>query len=1160
MGIQAHFLQDKNQERFYPYGHAGAVYDKNGDTVQNRLDEIDNAITNISSDVEEGKEIQSDWNEIDASSRSYIKNKPTSMPASDVSSWAKADTKPEYSWSEIKSKPTTFTPTSHSHNDATVESSGFMSSDDKTKLDTIEENANNYIHPKYTAKSSGLYKVTVDATGHVSGTISVTKSDITALGIPGQDTNTTYSNATTEKAGLMSELDKEKLDGISLGANKTTVDSSLSSTSINPVQNKVVNSALSGKVPTTRTVNGKALSENITLAASDVGAIPTSQKGATNGVAELDNSGKVPSAQLPSFVDDVVEGYLSSGRFYKESGHTTEINAESGKIYVDLSTNKTYRWSGSAYAEISASLALGETSTTAYRGDRGKIAYEHSQKVHAPSNAEANVQSDWSVSDTGSDAYIKNKPTSLPANGGNSSTVNGHSVQSDVPANAVFTDTKPVTMKGATSSTAGSAGYAPAPAAGKQSSFLRGDGTWVIPTNTNTTYTLTKSGATITLKGSDGSETSVTDSNTTYSLSSFGITATASELNYMDGVTSNVQTQLNGKASTTHSHNYAGSSSAGGAANSANKLNGTVLTNQNLDDYHSGVNFYYASGGNTCTNKPSGIGNFGMLVFQSAGGWWTQLLYGSDDDLYTRRWGGDSWTSWSKIYTTTNKPTASEIGAADSNHSHSAATTFANGFMSSADKSKLDGIASGANKYAHPSYTAKSSGLYKVTVDSTGHVSATTAVTKSDITALGIPGSDTNTTYSAFKGATSSVAGGSGLVPAPASGQQGTFLRGDGTWANPATTTYSTGTESTSGLTKLYTSTGSATDGTMTQNAITTALNGKASTLHTHNYAGSRSAGGSANSAVKLDTSTAGSATQPVYFSGGKPVACTYTLGKSVPSNAVFTDTNTWIAFKGATTDTAGTAGYAPAPSAGAANRYLRSDGTWSVPPDTNTTYSNMSAATASTAGKAGLVPAPSAGAQSKYLRGDGTWQTPPNTTYSTATTSTSGLMSASDKSKLDGIASGANKYTLPTASSTTLGGVKTTSSVTSTSGLTACPIISGVPYYKDTNTTYTLSSFGITATAAELNKLDGVTATATELNYVDGVTSNIQTQLNGKAPSSHNHSASNITSGTLPISRGGTGATTAAAARTNLGVTNVTVSTSEPTTQSNGDFWLKEI
>ena len=125
--------------------------------------------------------------------------------------------------------------------------------------------------------------------------------------------------------------------------------------------------------------------------------------------------------------------------------------------------------------------------------------------------------------------------------------------------------------------------------------------------------------------------------------------------------------------------------------------------------------------------------------------------------------------------------------------------------------------------------------------------------------------------------------------------------------------------------------------------------------------------------------------------------------------------------------------------------------------------------------------------------------------THSTATASAAGLMSASDKSKLDGIASGANAYTLPTASST-LGGVKTTSTVTSNSGYTACPIIGGVPYYKDTNTTYSLGSFGVTATAAELNALDGITATVTELNYVDGVTSNIQTQLNGKAASSHTH------------------------------------------------------
>lgn len=119
--------------------------------------------------------------------------------------------------------------------------------------------------------------------------------------------------------------------------------------------------------------------------------LDASLKGAKNGLAELDSSGKVPSSQLPSYVDDVVEGYLSGGKFYEESAHTTQITAESDKIYVDLATNKTYRWSGSAYVEISAGVALGETSSTAYRGDRGKIAYEHSQKAHAPSNAERNV-------------------------------------------------------------------------------------------------------------------------------------------------------------------------------------------------------------------------------------------------------------------------------------------------------------------------------------------------------------------------------------------------------------------------------------------------------------------------------------------------------------------------------------------------------------------------------------------------------------------------------------------------------------------------------------------------------------------------------------------------------------------------------------------------
>lgn len=116
----------------------------------------------------------------------------------------------------------------------------------------------------------------------------------------------------------------------------------------------------------------------------------------------------------------------------------------------------------------------------------------------------------------------------------------------------------------------------------------------------------------------------------------------------------------------------------------------------------------------------------------------------------------------------------------------------------SAEKTKLSGIAEGANKYTHPTYTAQKSGLYKVTVDAAGHVSGATAVAKADITALGIPAQDT--TYSNMAAATASAAGKAGLVPAPAAGKQASFLRGDGSWVVPENTTYADATTSTHGL------------------------------------------------------------------------------------------------------------------------------------------------------------------------------------------------------------------------------------------------------------------------------------------------------------------------------------------------------------------------
>lgn len=118
------------------------------------------------------------------------------------------------------------------------------------------------------------------------------------------------------------------------------------------------------------TVNDMAINTNPTLTKTHVGLgnvdnvaqIPLSQKGAPSGVATLGADGKVPSSQLPSYVDDVLE-YAGKSAF--------PATGETGKIYVDTSDNKTYRWSGTTYVEISASLALGETSSTAYAGDKG---------------------------------------------------------------------------------------------------------------------------------------------------------------------------------------------------------------------------------------------------------------------------------------------------------------------------------------------------------------------------------------------------------------------------------------------------------------------------------------------------------------------------------------------------------------------------------------------------------------------------------------------------------------------------------------------------------------------------------------------------------------------------------------------------------------------
>lgn len=132
-------------------------------------------------------------------------------------------------------------------NVATASTAGAMSAADKAKLDGIAEGANNYTHPAHTAHESGLYKVTVDAQGHVSGAEAATKEDITGLGIPAQDT--TYQPAVADGAdGLLTGADKAKLDGVAAGATKVEASTTPGNIKVNGTETAVVTIATDEEV------------------------------------------------------------------------------------------------------------------------------------------------------------------------------------------------------------------------------------------------------------------------------------------------------------------------------------------------------------------------------------------------------------------------------------------------------------------------------------------------------------------------------------------------------------------------------------------------------------------------------------------------------------------------------------------------------------------------------------------------------------------------------------------------------------------------------------------------------------------------------------------------------------------------------------------------
>lgn len=193
-----------------------------------------------------------------------------------------------------------------------------------------------------------------------------------------------------------------KVDGTSAGVQATNVQDAIKEINDN------IKSITGGGVVTG--VKGDAETEyrlgqvNITKAniglnnVTNDAQVKRSEMGTANGVATLDEAGKVPSSQLPSYVDDVEE-YASLSLF--------PLTGESGKIYVEIMTNKSYRWSGSQYVEISSSLSLGETSSTAYAGDKGKANAEAisalQQKVNSLPTEDTNT---WRPIDIDGDSDV----------------------------------------------------------------------------------------------------------------------------------------------------------------------------------------------------------------------------------------------------------------------------------------------------------------------------------------------------------------------------------------------------------------------------------------------------------------------------------------------------------------------------------------------------------------------------------------------------------------------------------------------------------------------------------------------------------------------------------------------------------------------------------
>lgn len=399
-----------------------------------------------------------------------------------------------------------------------------------------------------------------------------------------------------------------------------------------------------------------------------------STKGQPGGLAELDSTGKVPAAQLPSYVDDVLE--FSTKDQFPQTGET-------GKIYVAKDTNLTYRWTGTQYLEISQSLALGETPSTAYPGDKGKANRD-------ALNSMPTKLTSYLTPTTSTGELVKINYKYAAKDGLNYGPLQDDNI--DIP-----------------SATTTNAGAMSAIDKGRLDDLYNEFGSIQNP----------------------GDKLDSLPKNLVTGVDATSRNATSVTINYK-------QSDLS-TASNSYANPITKSQTIPAATQSAAGVM-TATDKQNLD-----------------VNIPNRITNLDNRVTTEVNRL-EELIESSSSEITNdlnveiqARKDGDTQlqTNINNLQSTMNTELAKKVGKVTVAGSGNAVTTAS----ISGDTLTLTKGAT-YNNYVHPAGSApsKSSGFYKFSTDSTSHVASVTAVTKSDITALGVPAQDTNTTYTFANG------------------------------------------------------------------------------------------------------------------------------------------------------------------------------------------------------------------------------------------------------------------------------------------------------------------------------------------------------------------------------------------------------------------------